>query len=66
MHDEGESEKGGEKVGRFFEFECPLCNAHNPYDDGFTAGDEVRCFYCGTEYRCRIDENTGRPKFKES
>jgi hypothetical protein len=65
QHDAGEDEKTSEKVSRLFEFECPLCNANNPYDDGFAAGDEVRCYYCGAEVHCRIDEMTGRPKYKE-
>ncbi|HUK65282.1 MAG TPA: hypothetical protein VLV17_00540 [Anaeromyxobacteraceae bacterium] len=34
----------------FREFECPSCNAHNPYEDGFRVGDEVRCCYCGQDY----------------
>ncbi len=32
---------------RFTEFECPECDANNPYDDGFEVGDEIACFYCG-------------------
>lgn len=29
------------------EFECPLCTAHNVYDDGFTYDDELFCSWCG-------------------
>ncbi|HOX46105.1 MAG TPA: hypothetical protein PK668_21055 [Myxococcota bacterium] len=65
QHDGGEDEKAGEKVKRLFEFECPLCSANNPYDDGFGAGDEVRCYYCGSEFRCSIDDMTGKPKYRE-
>jgi hypothetical protein len=43
------------------EFECPECNAHNPYDDGFTVGDEVRCYYCGEEFY--VQDHDGRIKY---
>ena len=38
---------------RYFEFDCPLCDANNPYDEGFKAGEEVLCYYCGTTFRVR-------------
>jgi hypothetical protein len=47
----------------FNEFDCPECDANNPYDDGFCGGDEVRCFYCGEVYKVMINGN-GKPKFK--
>jgi len=50
----------GEKPAKkkvFDEFDCPLCNANNPYGDGFKAGDEVRCYYCGAEFKVRVDDN---------
>jgi len=50
---------------RFTEFECPDCDAPNPYDDGFGNGDEVLCFYCGMSYIALVDES-GRLKFKEA
>lgn len=46
------------------DFDCPNCNANNPYDDGIHDGEEVRCFYCGAEFRARIDEN-GKLKLRE-
>jgi transcription elongation factor Elf1 len=67
--DESESDdedKGDPSNGKSFnEFDCPLCNANNPYDEVFHHGDNVRCFYCGTEFRVRVDEN-GRLRLKET
>ncbi len=39
------------KQGLLFDFDCPECDANNPWDDGFAEGDEVRCHYCGEELR---------------
>lgn len=41
----------------FTDFDCPDCNANNPYDDGFKHGAEVRCYYCGAEFKVRVDDN---------
>ncbi len=60
MDDEYEKED----TRRFTEFECPDCDAHNPYDDGFTDGDEVRCCYCGQLFEVHVTES-GRLKLKE-
>lgn len=46
------------------EFECPNCSANNPYDDGFKAGDEIRCFYCGLEFKV-IAKDEDKYKLKE-
>ncbi|RMG10842.1 MAG: hypothetical protein D6729_18915 [Deltaproteobacteria bacterium] len=54
-----------EKKKRYTEFECPDCDASNPYDDGFGDGDEVRCFYCGQLYVVQVTDS-GRLKFKEA
>ncbi|NJK90028.1 MAG: hypothetical protein HC923_11995 [Myxococcales bacterium] len=35
------------------EFECPECTAHNPWDDGFSPGDEVFCAWCGARLEVR-------------
>ena len=48
----------------FDEFDCPNCNANNPYGDGFRVGEEIRCYYCGTEYKVKITD-TGKLKLKE-
>ncbi len=48
---------------RFNDFDCPDCNANNPYDETFGDGDEIRCFYCGTEFRCAVNDE-GRLRLK--
>ena len=48
---------------RFQDFDCPDCNANNPYDDGIGDGEEIRCFYCGQEYRVTVTD-AGRLKLK--
>ena len=52
------------KGGRFFEFECPDCNAHNPYDDGFKVGSEILCYYCGLHFK--VIERDGGFRLKET
>ena len=44
-----DSKHKGPKRGRktWEEFECPLCTAHNPWDDGYSVGDELFCAWCG-------------------
>lgn len=63
--DEGEKAAAAEKKRSFDEFDCPVCNANNPYGDGFRVGDEIRCFYCGTEYKVKVTD-TGKLKLKET
>ena len=46
------------------DFDCPECSANNPYDDGFSPGDEIRCYYCGQEFRVEIGHD-GRWKYRE-
>ncbi len=58
--------KGQEELGRarrFGDFDCPDCSANNPYDDAFGDGDEVRCYYCGQEFRADVNDS-GRLKLK--
>ncbi len=65
--DEDEAKRPGEELGRarrFGDFDCPDCNANNPYDDGFGPNDEIRCFYCGQEFRAELTEE-GRWRFRE-
>ncbi len=62
-----DSTEPGTKAGKrriFKDFDCPSCNANNPYDDGFGAGDEVRCFYCGLEFQVRVGSG-GRLDLRE-
>lgn len=42
---------------RFGDFDCPDCSANNPYDDAFGDGDEVRCYYCGQEFRAEVNDS---------
>jgi hypothetical protein len=59
-YDEDEGKKRPEdegRVRRFSDFDCPECSANNPYDDGFGNGDEVRCYYCGQEFRAEVNES---------
>lgn len=66
--DDDEVEAQGVREGasrRFTDFDCPACNANNPYDDGFGDGDEILCYYCGQEYRVRVSDE-GRLKLKEA
>jgi len=57
----------GDDLGRgrkFGDFDCPACNANNPYDEGFGDGDEVLCYYCGQEFQVRVTDE-GRLKLRE-
>ena len=64
--DEVEGHGSGEgRARRFQDFDCPACNANNPYDDGIGDGDEILCYYCGQEYRVKVTEE-GRLRLKES
>lgn len=62
--DDAVKEAGLTASTRGKDFECPSCSANNPYDDGFGAGDEIRCFYCGAEYKVELKDD-GRFKFRE-
>jgi hypothetical protein len=53
------------RARRFDDFDCPDCNANNPYDDGFGDGDEVRCYYCGQEFRADVSDS-GRLRLREA
>ena len=46
-----------------YEFDCPECNANNPWDDGFTDQSEVQCHYCGQDLRVTVLDGR-RLKFK--
>jgi len=64
-YDDDESSKGSDEgtARRFQDFDCPDCAANNPYDDGIGDGDEIRCYYCGQEFRARVTEE-GRLRLK--
>jgi hypothetical protein len=63
--EEGEIDPADAAGRRFREFDCPVCNANNPYDDGFGEGDEIRCFYCGQEFQARLTAG-GALKLRET
>ena len=44
------------KLRKFTDFDCATCNANNPRDERFGDGDEVMCFYCGAEFRARVND----------
>jgi transcription elongation factor Elf1 len=48
---------------QFFEFDCPECNANNPWPDGFKHKDEVLCHYCGSAFDVRVTDE-GKLKLK--
>ena len=59
-YDEEEKEAAAVKK----DFDCPDCSANNPYEDGIRVGDEVRCFYCGAEFKVELRQD-GRWRFRE-
>jgi transcription elongation factor Elf1 len=61
--DDGSAKRAGARR-RFTDFDCPDCNANNPHDDGFGNGDEVRCYYCGQEFKVVVTDE-GRLRLKE-
>ena len=61
-YDDDEAEDSSQKM--FKDFDCPACDANNPWDDGFKSGDDVRCFYCGLAFKVHVGDDN-RPKFKE-
>lgn len=66
-YDDEDESKAMDAAGsgrRFSDFDCPDCNANNPHD-GFGDGDEIRCYYCGMEYRVEVTEE-GRLKLREA
>lgn len=65
--DDGDSDDeggGSGKPKKFDEFDCPGCNANNPWPDGLHEGDEINCHYCGTSFLVKITEE-GKLKLRE-
>ena len=54
-----------DKVKIFTEFDCPVCDANNPWDEGFKHGDEIRCHYCGADFKVKAYEGSNRFKLRE-
>ncbi|MBL8910542.1 MAG: hypothetical protein JNM17_07535 [Archangium sp.] len=62
--DDDDDKKGDGKPKMRFEFDCPTCNANNPWGDGFKDGDEVNCHYCGATLEARFTDE-GKLKVRE-
>ncbi len=64
-HGMDEDDLGGENDAapqrRHTEFDCPECNANNPLDEPIQDRAEVRCCYCGEEFRAHL---TGEGRLK--
>jgi DNA-directed RNA polymerase subunit RPC12/RpoP len=59
MDDDDDDKDLGARAGRqrrFGDFDCPDCSANNPYDDPFGDGDEIRCYYCGQEFKVLVND----------
>ncbi|MBJ6763295.1 hypothetical protein JGU66_21205 [Myxococcaceae bacterium JPH2] len=61
--DDAQQESGSAGKARK-DYDCPSCNANNPLDEPLVNGDEVRCNYCGCEFKATVNAE-GRMKFKE-
>ncbi|MBK9519824.1 MAG: hypothetical protein IPO09_21370 [Anaeromyxobacter sp.] len=63
--DEDENKDAGldGSTRRFGDFDCPECAANNPYDDKFGDEDEIRCYYCGADFRVTVTD-AGRLKLR--
>lgn len=59
-----DDDRSSSRGQRWYEFECPGCDAHNPYEAGFGVGYEVLCYYCGIHYN--VIERDGGFKLKEA
>lgn len=49
---------------KYDEFDCPSCNANNPWPDGLHEGEEIHCHYCGTSFLVRFTDE-GKLRLKE-
>ncbi len=61
--DDDDKELSGTKK-KFFEFDCPSCNANNPWPDGFVDREEINCHYCGTSFQVKLSDE-GKLKLRE-
>jgi DNA-directed RNA polymerase subunit RPC12/RpoP len=62
--DDDDDGKGDTKAKKFVEFDCPGCNANNPWGDGFEDGEEINCHYCGSSFIAQVSDE-GKLKLKE-
>ena len=61
-HDDDDEDRKA-PVTRLFEFDCPSCNANNPWPDGFKDREEITCHYCGVNFRVSLLD--GKLRLKE-
>ena len=66
FNDDDSKGKGkGKREGKALkEWDCPTCYANNPTDEPISDGDELRCNYCGNEFKTSFTES-GKLRFKE-
>jgi transcription elongation factor Elf1 len=62
--DDDDDDRRAAKGRQLYEFDCPGCNANNPWPDGFRDRDEITCHYCGVSYTASISDE-GKLKLKE-
>ena len=63
-YDEDDAKESAGKAKTIKDFDCPECNANNPaHDEAIRAGDEVRCNYCGEEFKVFVSDE-GKVKLK--
>jgi transcription elongation factor Elf1 len=55
--DDEDEKSAAPKKAMWFEFDCPTCNANNPWPDGFKEREEVNCHYCGTSFEARLSSD---------
>lgn len=58
------SSRAGGRRATFREFDCPVCDAYNPWDEGFGHKDEVFCSYCGSVLDVRVDKDAAAGIFR--
>lgn len=46
------------------EFDCSECTAENPWDDGFTVGDELFCNWCGVRLLVKVVKDSDPPRYR--
>ena len=46
------------------EFECPECTAHNPWDEGFGAQDQLFCAWCGAVLLVKVLPDSDPPRYR--
>lgn len=56
-HDDDDDDDPRARLSRWTEFDCPICSANNPYDDGFKVRDEVACLWCNSTFIVRANDD---------